>query len=259
MAQTEWSNFKNKVSNAVNWVKGNIVNLAKGIYNDAPTQNFIKEWIKPVANDAKQLVSNLFNKVESTIDPVVSNLAHDAKETVAKAAANAKAAAGGSDSRGSSGPSYSSVKPAAHSGLNYLNADLAAHYGMDAKAAYSEALQNTAYQRAVADLKAAGLNPVLAVNGLAPAGSYAAGNTLAGGSGSGSSGGYRSGNSGRSYAFDSDTYNLIGVAGTVVGAVAGMVSSPRAPVLGASTGAMLGKQLTQSLAQAVTSASLRYK
>lgn len=44
---------------------------------------------------------------------------------------------------------------------DYLNADLARHYGMDAATAYSEALANTSHQREVKDLQAAGLNPVL--------------------------------------------------------------------------------------------------
>lgn len=52
-----------------------------------------------------------------------------------------------------------SGSPVSPQTIDYLNAELAKHYGMSAETAYQEALANTSYQRAIKDMQAAGLNP----------------------------------------------------------------------------------------------------
>lgn len=123
-------------------------------------------------------------------------------------------------SSGGSSASPGAAAPSAKS-LDYLNADLAKYYGMSKETAYNEALSNTAYQRAVKDMQAAGLNPAVLFGagraGAADGVSYI--RSASSGSGGGSS--RRSSGSGSSkHVFDNGAYGAISTAAGLVAAVA---------------------------------------
>lgn len=118
-----------------------------------------------------------------------------------------------SSGSGSSGGGFaSSGGSAASPELDYYQAALASHYGMDASTAYQEALANTSYQRSVQDMLNAGLNPASLFAAGRVSGADGVGYATQIGSGfGGSSGG---GGSARSkYVFSKGLYQALQVVG----------------------------------------------
>lgn len=133
--------------------------------------------------------------------------------------------------------------PSAQS-LDYLNADLAKYYGMSKETAYSEALSNTAYQRAVKDMQAAGLNPAVLFG--AGRASTADGVSYPQSASGGSGGSERrySGGSGKSgYLFSQGAYGAISAAAGLVGMT--MTKNP--------TGFWIGSQTAKGIMGALNS------
>ena len=133
------------------------------------------------------------------------------------------------------GVSSSSSAPAP---VDYLNADLAKHYGLNKESAYAEAMANTAYQRAVSDMKAAGLNPALLF-------SSGAGPASAGRVSSSASGGGRVGSAKRQ---GDPLYGLLTNGGSLLGAgIGGALGGAPGAAQGTQIGDMIGKTLASAI------------
>lgn len=120
--------------------------------------------------------------------------------------------------------SSSGSQPQFSDALSYLDAPWASAYGMSKETAYSEAMENTAYRRSVADMQKAGLNPAVifgAGNGYTAGSPSYISSTRSGGSGSGRRSGSSSSKSNQNgKLFSGSAYSIISALGGIVGAAA---------------------------------------
>lgn len=199
-----------------------IADIFDGRDPNNPDDNDLGDLIADTFTNAKDAFNNAKDDVAEIVNTIGDNFA-SVKDKASKFIGDLLHGSDASSIGGNQGQ-LSMVNSAQD--VNYINADLAKAYGMDASTAYQEALSNTAYQRAVQDAKNAGLNPALMFSSGSSASSFSG--TLA------------NGNVGSSAKAQSNLdFSAIG---SVVGAIAGLLIGQNASSLyaGKSIGGAIG-------------------
>lgn len=209
--------------------------------------NIISNTIRDIGNDIKtdwSSAKDAFNQTKDNLVDIVSGADKPKKDADVSFLTEEPG-----NWNGSSGSSHSSGKSAKEE-FDWIYADMAKHYGMSKETGYAEAMENTSYQRAVKDMQAAGLNPAALFgsnngNGSGTPGYIRSASTGGGGGGGGYSRSYGSARSNK--LFSSNAYAGIAGVGTVIGGLAGLVTTKSAG--GAAAGAAAGASIATGIAK----------
>nr|CAI9752558.1 pilot protein for DNA ejection [Microvirus sp.] len=219
------------------------INAAKKIINDSYKNSFAPPALSDSAHDR---LADLAENVSAGIEEAKKHLPQNNPDISAPAGPSAPAPGGSAD--GTSG----ATAPSSASNLDYLYADLAKHYGMDSSTAYAEAMANTAYSRAVDDLKRAGLNPALLVQSsfVEPANTVYGSPAQEDSSGSGAGAGVRSSGKSQSDSLLGNADLMQGVASVLAACGAMAVSrNPYVALVSAQIAGTSAKYLSKGLAK----------